>query len=356
MATRIGLIGRPNSGAKTIFELVTNRAPEDVFLKPGIKAQIASVHVQDKRVDELERIFKPKKTTYAQFDLMYLPGFTAKDDRKLVSATIANYRTCQALALVVNLFTDEGRLVAESETRNLIEELILIDLVQIETMLPMLKKRAAGREPQAAEKLRILERILAVLEDGKPAHFTILSEAESTIIKDYSLVTMQLMLVTANVSDDMIGDECALCKGLMSIAAEYGAGFVKLSALIEAELAKIENVYERIEFMKELGINQPGVERFIHSCYELLGLQTFFTGGDKEIRAWTVKNNATAVDAAAAIHSDLAKGFIRAEVYRCEDVIENSGFHTLRGTEKMKLVGREYPVKDGDYLIIRSSV
>jgi ribosome-binding ATPase len=356
MATTVGLIGRPGSGAKTIYELVTGRAPEDVYLKPGVKAQVATVHVPDDRVIALERVFKPKKTTYAQFEIMYLPGFSASDDRKLVSAALSNYRTCQALALVVNMFSDEGRAVADKETRNLIDELILIDLVQIESMLPVMKKRAAGKEPLAAEKLLILERLLTVLEAGKPLRFSEMSESELALIKEYSLVTMQPILITGNVSDDQIGDNCKLSEKFESIASDYGAGFVHLSALIERELQKIENSDERNEFMKELGVSEPGLQKFIQACYKLLGLQTFLTGGDKEVRAWTIRNGDTAVDAAAAIHTDLAKGFVRAEVYKLDDVIEQGGYQKLRGTDKMKLVGKEYPMKDGDYIIIRSSV
>jgi len=143
---------------------------------------------------------------------------------------------------------------------------------------------------------------------------------------------------------------------MKALAAIFQAGFLPVCTKIETEIAKIENESEKAEFLAELGIESPGVERLIRRIFKLLGMRTFFTGGDKEVRAWTLKRAGTAVDAAASVHSDLAKGFVRAEVYDSMEVIRAGGFTPLRNTDKMKLVGKEYEVQDGDYLLIRSSL
>ncbi|MCD6118489.1 DUF933 domain-containing protein [bacterium] len=356
MATTVGLIGRPGAGKRTLFELVTGRPPEDIFLKAGVKAQRASVHVPDDRLTALGRIFKPKKVTPAQFELMYLPGFTPEDDRKIVTAALSNYRTCQALALVVNLFTPESRDHAEKETRELIDELILLDYVQLESMLPMLKKRVSGKEAQAAEKLAALKKIKTVLEDGKPASSTELPAFEEALVKEYAFVTSRPFLIVGNVSDDCIADPGEIGEIFMALASSYDAGFITVSAKIEAELAALDEEGERLELMTEFGIDESGIVRLIHASHKLLSLKTFFTGGDIEVRARTMHVDGTAYDAAAIVHSDLAKGFIRAEIYDSHDVIKHGGLQALRGTEMMKLAGKEYVIKEGDYVFIRSGV
>ena len=356
MAVKVGLIGRPGSGKSTLFNLVTGAQSSQSFLTAGIKPDVATAQVPDDRLEKLAAIFRPKKVTHAQFEILDLPGFSAKTDKKLVTAALGNYRTFEALAIVVNLFDlAEGQNAAQN-TKELFEELVLLDSIQIESLLPMVKKRAAGREAYAAEKAAILTGLLPKLEEGLPAYRAGLTESDQALIGEYALITTRPFIVVANLADDMLGggspEEAALC----AVAESFGAGYVAISAKTESELAQIEDETERRELMNEFGIIQPGLYRFIHSMFNLLGLKTFFTGGDKEVRAWTIRSEGTALDAAGAIHSDIARGFIRAEIYPFETLIKIGGLQAFKGTDKFKLVGKDFVISDGDFVVVRFNV
>lgn len=356
MAITVGLLGRPGSGKSALYTLVTGAHSEQTYLTTGIKPDIATAQVPDERVEKLAAIFKPKKLFYAQFELLDLPGFTPATDKKLVTAALSNYRTCHALAIVVNLFDPATRANSTADTKALLEELMLLDYVQIETLLPVLKKRAAGKEPHAAEKVAIFSSMLAKLEEGIPAYRAGLTPHDQALIREYALLSTRPILIVANLADDMLAEKSQEELSLEILAADFGAGYVSVSAKIEAELAGIENEDERQELMSEFGIAEPGLSRFIRAMYKLLGLKTFFTGSDKDVHAWTILENGTALDAAGAIHSDLARGFIRAEVYPFDELVSMGGIQAFRGTDKFKVVGKDFVISDGDYIIIRFNV
>ncbi len=261
MAITVGLLGRPGSGKSALFTLVTGALSEETFLSTGIKPDIATAQVPDERVEKLAAIFKPKKLFYAQFELLDLPGFTAATDKKLVTAALSNYRTCHALAIVVNSFEPAARESAAADTKSLLEELMLLDYVQIETLLPVLKKRAAGKEQHASEKVAIFSGLLTKLEDGIPAYRAGLTPHDQALIREYALLTTRPILIVANLADDMLAEKTETEAALEKLADEFGAGFVAVSAKIEAELASIENDDERAELMSEFGITEPGLSR-----------------------------------------------------------------------------------------------
>ncbi|MEP0813419.1 MAG: redox-regulated ATPase YchF [bacterium] len=353
MATTVGLLGRPGSGKNTLFSLMSGHRAEAIHLGAGVKPQRAVVMVPDSRLDALAAIYKPKKVTPVHFEVMNLPGFGPSDDRKLVASILANYRNCQAVALAVNLFADRKEEDAARETADFLEELMMIDLLQIEEILPALKKRAAGKEPDARAKFEKLSEIKSALDDGKPALNVLGSEEEHKLVREYGLITTRPFMIVGNIADSDVGRNAGPLSGL---AANFGAAYFEIAAKLEEELALMLNEDERREFMDEFGVKEPGLNRFIRAVFELLGLKIFFTCGDSEVRAWTVGRDGTALDAAAEIHTDMARGFIKADIMKSSDLIEAGSPAPLRAAGKIKLVGRDHPVEDGDVILIRFNV
>lgn len=362
---QIGIIGLPLSGKTTIFNALT-RGHADVanFASGKLQVHTASVLVPDSRVDVLTKMFKPRKTVYAQVQYNDIAGLARGIGEKggmdgiLLNQIVQN----DALVHVVRAFQDdnvphlEGSINPARDLANLDTELILSDLGVVERRIERLKASLSkgGTTPQEREafhkELTQLEHFQQVLEGGGLLRDLELSPAELKPLKSLALTTIKPTLVILNTGEQDAG------KALAALAYSHKqTQLVALQGKIEMELAQMSDEDAQM-FLTEFGIPEPSLPRVIHLSYALLGLQSFFTVGEDEVRAWTIPVGATAVEAAATIHTDLAKGFVRAEVVSYENLIKSGGMNEAKTTGVLRLEGKEYVAKDGDIMHIRSSL
>jgi GTP-binding protein YchF len=352
---QIGIIGLPNSGKTTIFNALTGSdTATEAFSSGQVEVHTAVVKVPDERVDTLSAMFNPEKTTYAQVTFNDIAGFgkgAAKSGLAgpLLNAIAAN----DALLLVVRAFEDENVPHPEDtvdparDVELMAGELMLSDMAVIDRRLERLatmKNRGTPEERKAmgAEEA-LLQRLMAALEDETALRDVALTDAERKSLGGFGLMSLKPLLMIINGGDE--DDEAGLADLLNARA-------IFLRGRLEAELAQMDPE-EAAEFLTDFGIEEPGLNRAIRLSYDMLNRQTFFTVGEDEVRAWTVRRGANAPEAAGAIHSDLQKGFIRAEVIGYDELIEAGGMAEARKLGKLRLEGKEYPVKDGDVVSIR---
>ncbi len=352
---QIGIIGLPNSGKTTIFNALTGSdTATEAFSSGQVEVHTAVVKVPDERVDTLSAMFNPEKTTYAQVTFNDIAGFgkgAAKSGLAgpLLNAIAAN----EALLLVVRAFEDENvphpeDTVDPARDIEVMEgELMLSDMAVIDRRLERLatmKNRGTPEERKAmAAEEALLQRLMAALEDGTALRAVALTDAERKSLGGFGLMSLKPLLVIVNGGDD---DDEESAADLLSARAIF------LRGRLEAELAQMDPE-EAAEFLADFGIEEPGLNRAIRLSYDMLNRQTFFTVGEDEVRAWTVRRGANAPEAAGAIHSDLQKGFIRAEVIAYDELIDAGSMAEARKLGKLRLEGKEYPVQDGDVVSIR---
>lgn len=358
----IGIIGLPNSGKTTVFNALTRgQAPTEAYSSGRMEVHTSVVHVPDTRVDRLVEMFHPKKITYATVQYKDIAGLAkGMGDGGLAGALLNEISQNDALLHVVRAFTnpdvlhpdgsvDPARDIAAMET-----ELLLNDMTVITNRLERIASRIGkGGDPKerqalAAEKA-LLERLLALLEDETPIREVDLTPDEEKFLRGFALLSQKPLLILLNIDDDADEHIADSFQGL--VKGEH----VAVSALrgkLEAELAQMEPE-EAEEFLSEFDIPEPGLSRIIRQSYKLLRVQSFFTVGEDEVRAWTIPVGATAVDAAGTIHTDLARGFIRAEVVAYDDLITLGSMAEARKHGKLRLEGKEYVVQDGDIVHIR---
>lgn len=356
---RIGIIGLPNSGKTTIFNALTRSKTETQAFSSGqIEVHTAAVNVPDPRVDRLAEMFKPRRVVYAQVIYNDIAGLTGRPGQEgtisgpLLNAIAAN----DALMLVARAFQnpnvphpldniDPARDFAHMEA-----ELILNDMAIIENRLNRLatqKMRGTPLERQRmAQEEMLLKRLLGALEEERPLREVSLTPEERKMLGGFGLLSLKPLLRVINAGDEDREEE---------FADLLDENTLFLRGRLEAEIAQMEPD-EAAEFLAEFGIQEPGLHRAIRRCYALLGLISFFTVGEDEVRAWTVHRGATAPEAAGVIHSDMQKGFIRAEVIHFDDLIAAGSMAEARRLGKLRLEGKEYQVQDGDILNIRFNV
>lgn len=361
---QIGIIGLPLSGKTTIFNALTRgNAQVAGFASGKLEVHTANVQVPDARVDVLTPMFKPRKTIYAQVQYNDIAGLArglgekGGIDGNLLNQIVQN----DALVHVVRAFDDqnvphlEGSINPARDLENLDTELILSDLGVVERRIERLKTSLSkgGSTPQEREafqrELTQLERFKQTLENGSLLRDLELSQGELKPLKSLALATLKPTLVVLNTGEGQKD---------MPFAANYDhkqTMIVALQGKLEMELAQMSEE-EAKDFLAEFGISEPSLPRMIRLSYQLLGQQSFFTVGEDEVRAWTIPVGATAVDAAAAIHTDLARGFVRAEVVHYQDLVKSGGMNEAKKLGLVRLEGKEYVVKDGDIVHIRSSL
>ncbi len=362
---QIGIIGLPNSTKTTIFNALTGGQIETAAYSSGkLEIHTAMVDVPDPRVDVLAKMFNPRKVTHAQVKYNDIAGLQrgigekGGMDGNLLNHIVQN----DALLHIVRAFEDpnvphiEETIDPQRDLGILDTELILSDLAVVERRLERLAaglaKRGgtpAEREAMAKEQA-LLKQLRAQLENGKPLRDLLLTEADLRLLKNLAVVTVKPQLVVLNTGDRAIGDPQTL------VTYEHAKTIlVTLQGKLEMEIAQMSPEDAR-EFLSEYGIPEPGLAKVIRLSYDLLGQQSFFTVGEDEVRAWTVSIGATAVDAASAIHTDLARGFIRAEVISYEDLIDAGSMAEARKRGSLRLEGKDYVVHDGDILSIRFNI
>lgn len=363
MGFKCGIVGLPNVGKSTLFNALTKAGIEAAnFPFCTIEPNTGVVAVPDERLDTLAAIVNPQRVVPTSMEFVDIAGLVkgASKGEGLGNQFLANIRETDAIGHVVRCFENDnivhvaGKVDPAEDIEIINTELALADLDSVEKAIHRQGKKAKGGDKQAAAEVTVLQKLLPALEQGEMARSVALSDDEKAVIRSYNLLTMKPTMYIANVNDDGFENNPYL-DTVRAIAAKENAIVVPVCAEIESEIAELDEA-EKAEFMADLGLTEPGLNRVIRGGYKLLNLQTYFTAGVKEVRAWTIPVGATAPQAAGKIHSDFEKGFIRAVVIGFDDYVQYKGENGAKEAGKRREEGKDYIVKDGDVILFRFNV
>jgi GTP-binding protein YchF len=364
MGFNCGIVGLPNVGKSTIFNALTSAgAQASNYPFTTIDPNVGVVDMPDDRIDRLVEIYKPKKTTPTTMEFVDIAGLVkgAAQGEGLGNKFLANIREVDAIAHVVRCFEDPnvihvaGKVDPKEDIEVIEAELMLADLDAIEKRLHKAGKTARTADKKAAEEVEFMQRLRDMLAKGEPVRRATHSEDESFWLRSYALLSAKPVLYVANVAEDMVDKPNSYVDAVKKIAADEGAKVVVISGQVEGEIAQLPKE-ERLEYLAGMGLTESGLDRMIRAGYELLGLITYFTAGEKEVRAWTITKGTKAPQAAGKIHSDFEKGFIRAEVFHFDDLMRLKTEQAVKAAGLLRSEGKDYVVKDGDIMLFRFNV
>jgi GTP-binding protein YchF len=362
MGFKCGIVGLPNVGKSTLFNALTKTAAAQAANYPfcTIEPNVGDVAVPEPRLTKLAEIAKSAEVIPARMQFVDIAGLVkgASQGEGLGNQFLANIREVDAVAYVLRCFEDDdvthvSNAIDPIADFEVVEtELMLADLESLEKRRANLEKRAKGQDKEAKAAITLVDKALEALREGRPARSVEINDEERKDWKSLQLLTAKPVLFVANVDEDSAADGNTHSKRVAEKAAEEGAAAVVISAKIESELAQLSNE-EQAEYLETLGLDEPGLNRLIHTGYRLLDLQTYFTAGPKEARAWTIPKGATAPQAAGVIHTDFEKGFIRAETISYDDYVAHNGEQGAKEAGRMRLEGKDYVVAEGDVMHFR---
>ncbi len=366
MGLGIGLVGLPNVGKSTTFNALTKAQNAESANYPfcTIEPNKAVVPVPDKRLDELAKIVNPQRIQYSTIDFVDIAGLVkgASKGEGLGNKFLSNIKETEVILQIVRCFDDENITHVEGSVDpvrdiEIIEtELLLADIESLEKRIANLQRKAKGSDKNAKAQLEVAQELLKHLENEQPAStFENDSDAFKTLIKELRLLTAKEIIYGANVDEDSLAEDNEYVKALKEYAAKRNREVIKLCAKIEEEMVGFDEE-EKQEMLESLGVKESGLDQIIKKGFDKLGLMSYFTAGVKEVRSWTIKKGTTAPKAAAVIHNDFEKGFIRAEVISYEDFIKYGGEAGAKEAGKMRLEGKDYIVQDGDVMHFRFNV
>ena len=365
MSLKAGIVGLPNVGKSTLFNALTNAKALAANYPFATKdPNVGMITVPDDRLEKLSDLVNPQKILPTTIEIVDIAGLIkgASQGEGLGNQFLANIREVDAVIHVVRCFDNDNVIHVENSVdpvrdKEIIDtELLLKDLETVDKRLEKFKKAAKGGDKVEVKRLEILTSIKQTMDDGKPARVLDLDKEGQEILSDMYLLTAKPILYVCNVDEGSVIDGNEHTTKFEELVKEEKAQVIYISAGIEADIIELDSVEERLEFLAEMGLKEPGVNKLITATYKLLNLITYFTAGEKEVRAWTIQEGWKAPQAAGVIHTDFEKGFIRAEVIKYNDYVEFGSESAVKDAGKMGVEGKEYVVGDGDVMHFRFNV